>query len=51
MELNSWQKLDKYFSKKSMMEILDVDRKENNHSRFLGWLFEEKEAVEKLSNR
>ncbi len=50
MELTSWQKLDKYFNKKSMMEILDVDRKENNHSRFLGWLFEEKEAVKKLNN-
>ena len=33
-----------------MMEILGVDRKEINHSRFLGWLFEKKEAVKKLNN-
>lgn len=45
MELTSWQKLDKYFSKKSMMEILGVDRDENAHSKFLGWLFEKPEAM------
>lgn len=32
--------LRNYFSKKSMMEILGVDRDENAHSKFLGWLFE-----------
>ena len=31
--------LDRYFSEKSMMEILGVDRDENSHSKFLGWLF------------
>jgi hypothetical protein len=45
MELTSWQKLDKYFSKKSMMEILGVDRDENAHSKFLGWLFEKPQAM------
>jgi hypothetical protein len=46
MELTSWQKLDKYFSKKSMMEILGVDRDENAHSKFLGWLFENEDTRE-----
>lgn len=32
--------LDRYFSEKSMMEILGVDRDENAHSNFLAWLFE-----------
>lgn len=32
--------LDSYFSEKSMMEILGVDRDENAHSNFLAWLFE-----------
>lgn len=32
--------LDRYFSEKSMMEILGVDRDENTHSNFLAWLFE-----------
>ena len=40
--------LREYLEKKSMMEILDVDRRETNHSRFLGWLFEKREATEKL---
>lgn len=31
--------LHRYFSEKSMMEILGVDRDENTHSKFLGWLF------------
>jgi nucleosome binding factor SPN SPT16 subunit len=44
MELTSWQKLDKYFSKKSMMEIMGVDRDENAHSNFLAWLFENEET-------
>ena len=33
-------KLHEYFSKKSTMEILGVDRDENAHSNFLAWLFE-----------
>ena len=33
-------KLHEFFSKKSTMEILGVDRDENAHSKFLGWLFE-----------
>ena len=32
--------LHKYFSKKSTMEILGVDRDECAHSMFLGWFFE-----------
>ena len=32
--------LDRYFSEKSMMEVLGVDRDENAHSNFLAWLFE-----------
>ena len=32
--------MDRYFSEKSMMEILGVDRDENAHSNFLAWLFE-----------
>ena len=44
--------LDRYFSEKSMMEILGVDRDENTHSNFLAWLFENevigKEACQSL---
>ena len=40
----SWDILKDYFSKKSMMEILGVDRDENAHSKFLGWLFENKDT-------
>ncbi len=42
----SWEILDEYFCKKSMMEILGVDRDENAHSKFLGWLFENKDTRE-----
>ena len=42
---SSWKELKEYFSKKSMMEILGVDRDENAHSKFLGWLFEKPEAL------
>lgn len=45
-------KLQEYFSKKSTMEILGVDRDENAHSKFLGWLFENEltrdSAIKKL---
>jgi hypothetical protein len=41
-----WQKLEENFSHKSMMEILGVDRDENSHSKFLGWLFENKDTRE-----
>ena len=34
------KELEKDFHRKSVMEILDVDRRENNHSCFLGWLFD-----------
>lgn len=37
-------KLHEFFSKKSTMEILGVDRDENAHSKFLGWLFENEET-------
>lgn len=45
MEITFLQELDKYFSKKSMMEILGVDRDENTHSKFLAWLFEKPDAL------
>jgi ribosomal protein L21E len=45
-------KLHEFFSKKSTMEILGVDRDENAHSKFLGWLFENEltrdSAIKKL---
>ena len=43
---NSWEILKDYFNKKSMMEILGVDRDENAHSKFLGWLFENEDTRE-----
>lgn len=47
-ETTAWKKLEEYFSKKSMMEILGVDRDENAHSKFLAWLFEKPEALSLL---
>jgi len=44
--MTKWEKLEDYFSKKSMMEILGVDRDENAHSKFLGWLFENEDTRE-----
>lgn len=38
--------LDRYFSEKSMMEILGVDRDENAHSNFLAWLFENSDTCD-----
>lgn len=45
-ETTAWKKLEEYFSKKSMMEILGVDRDESAHSKFLAWLFENKDTRE-----
>jgi len=45
MIMTNWEKLEDYFNKKSMMEILGVDRDENAHSKFLGWLFEKPKAL------
>ena len=36
--------LYRYFEEKSFLEILHVDRKENYHSHFLKWLFEDPET-------
>lgn len=47
-ELIITDKLKKYLEKKSMMEILGVDRDENAHSKFLAWLFEDKKALDLL---
>ena len=47
-EKTAWENLEEYFSKKSMMEILGVDRDENAHSQFLAWLFEKPEALSLL---
>ncbi len=44
--MTNWEKLEAYFNKKSMMEILGVDRDENAHSKFLGWLFENEDTRE-----
>ncbi len=46
MVMTNWEKLEAYFNKKSMMEILGVDRDENAHSKFLGWLFENEDTRE-----
>lgn len=46
MIMTNWEKLEDYFNKKSMMEILGVDRDENAHSKFIGWLFENKDTRE-----
>ena len=43
-QLTNFQDLHDYFSKKSMMEIMGVDRDENAHSNFLAWLFENEET-------
>ena len=46
MEYNSSpvvQTLHDYYSELSFMEILRVERKENYHSNFLKWLFEDPE--------
>lgn len=43
--------IDRYFSEKSMMEILGVERKENVHSKFLGWLFENEVTSKKAIDR
>ena len=43
-QLTNFQDLDNYFSRKSMMEIMGVDRDENAHSNFLAWLFENEET-------
>lgn len=40
------KKLRRYFNDKSFLEILHIDRKENYHSRFLKWLFEDSETFE-----
>jgi len=32
--------VDEYLSEQSLLEIMNVDRLENYHSKFLGWLFE-----------
>lgn len=45
MESETVKDLHHYFSEKSMMEILGVDRDENSHSKFLAWLFEKQEAL------
>lgn len=37
------KRLNKYFQEQSFMEILHVERKENYHSNFLKWLFEDKD--------
>ena len=34
--------VDEYLSEQSLLEIMNVDRLENYHSKFLGWLFENK---------
>lgn len=39
-ESETVRSLHRYFSEKSTMEILGVDRDENAHSNFLAWLFE-----------
>ena len=44
------QKLHDYYSDPSFLEILRVDRKENYHSNFLKWLFEDDEMC-KLANK
>ena len=41
---NSAKVLHDYFGEKSFLEILNVDRKENYHSHFLKWLFEDSET-------
>lgn len=41
---NSARVLHRYFEEKSFLEILHVDRKENYHSHFLKWLFEDSET-------
>lgn len=37
------KRLKDYFAEKSFLEILHVERKENYHSNFLMWVFEDKE--------
>ena len=49
--MTNWEKIkvsptgmvvDEYLSEQSLLEIMNVDRLENYHSKFLGWLFENK---------
>ncbi len=46
---NSVRMLHGYFEEKSFLEILHVDRKENYHSHFLKWLFEDPETFAKAN--
>lgn len=40
---NEFCELEKYYSKKTIMDILNVSRNENKHSNFLAWLFKSDE--------
>lgn len=41
------EQLNKYFNEKSIIEILHVERKENYHSNFLKWFFEDRDLYDK----
>ena len=41
------EQLNKYFNEKSIIEILHVERKENYHSNFLKWFFEDRGLYDK----
>lgn len=41
------QELHNYYSEPSLLDILHVDRKENYHSNFLKWLFEDADLYKK----
>lgn len=41
------ERLSKYFNEKSIIEILRVERKENYHSNFLKWVFEDNDLYDK----
>lgn len=37
------KRLDEYFSRRSIFDILGIERKEVQHSRFISWLFDDKD--------